>query len=193
MTHIANDAPATTYATAITTRDLSARTTDVHRDNWTVGKLNIVIAALGADAPVVLTIDRATGFTLIGATLGSAFDGGPGRGPRLAVTYRHEDGTFSATNYSARNIGPVIVPLSQDVRGAKWTATDLWSRISSAAVRAAAAEAGERSASGAWEANVDTARPAGDGRWAVQVVFRPTDPASAARWVGTVTVAPRER
>jgi hypothetical protein len=186
MTHTTQtDArPATTCTTAITAADFSPSTTDVNRDTWTAGKVRLLVDAL-AGAPVVLVADRQTGFALVGAVLTRVVES-----DRVVVRTEHND-----TAYSLRNLGPVVMPLT-DTR-AKWDAVSTWGRISSAAIRAARAEHGEAEgrAWGRWSANVNTLCPAvrGDG-WQVQVTYTPStgNPACAAqwgtRWYGWVSV-----
>lgn len=145
MTTTATDLPVYTSVCTILARDFSTSTADVNRDRWTPGKLRHVIAAL-AGVPVVVTVDRQTGHTLVGAQLVRAFNGGPGRGERVAIKIRFADGTENVTNYYLPSVGGAITPLARPEgckSDPKWVATDSYRREVSAAIQTAQARHGE--------------------------------------------------
>jgi hypothetical protein len=136
----------TTTSTAIRARDFSNSTTDVLRDRWTEGKLRHVIAALNG-APVVVTLDRQTGHTVVGATL-----------VRTGSTYSYDSALIVGTEYGTcgyflPSVGDTIVPLLEPVvtKGAKWVALDSW-RLEQGAAIALAREARPDLDYGKWEA-----------------------------------------
>ena len=106
---------------AIKPEDFSQRVTDVNRDTWTLGTMRYVVKAL-AGAEVTVVVDNQTGFALTGKLV-RVFDGGPGRGPRVAVETEYEPGKTHITNYWLPNVG-IVIEMGSNA-GAKWRALDL--------------------------------------------------------------------
>ena len=136
----------------IRARDFSRQTTDPLREEWTLGKMRHLIAALEGRT-VAIVCDRQTGFTVIGR-LERCFHGGPARGPRVLVVTEH-----NRTNYYLRNVGDSIVILDDHTgtKGAKWTALDTYRDEGSAAiahVRAGITAEGGDPWAGSWEATI---------------------------------------
>jgi hypothetical protein len=141
-----------TSTAAILASDFNQKVTDPNRRRWSIGHLQHVIAAL-AGAPVAITTHRGSGHTLIGVELVNAFEGGPARGPRVAIRSTLGDGTTQVTNYFLPEIGEAIIPLTAEGSDAKWTATKSVMDQVSAAIRTARAEHGECEgrAHGSWK------------------------------------------
>jgi hypothetical protein len=131
-----------TSTAAILASDFGQKVTDPNRRRWSIGHLQHVIAAL-AGAPVAITIHRGSGHTLIGVELVDAFEGGPARGPRVAIRSTLSDGTTQVTNYFIPEIGEAIIPLTAEGAKAKWTATKSVMDQVGVAIRTAQAEHGE--------------------------------------------------
>lgn len=137
----------TSGTSRIRARDFAPRTTTPGRDDWTVGKLRHVIAAL-AGAPVILTVDDQTGHTVIGVTLEGTY--GVGSDASVIVNY----GTRTTRHYLF-SLGDTIIPLTNPAGGSghKWVALNMYRDEVSAAIRLAQARHGEVEgrAWGAWE------------------------------------------
>lgn len=115
------------YSTVIRPQDFRRYTDDKHRDEWTAELLRYVVEALDG-APVAITVDRATGHTLVGARLVRATDDYRYGmySPRLRVETVLADGSTQITDYRVDSIGDAILPLSETTgKGAKWQALDL--------------------------------------------------------------------
>lgn len=107
--------PVQAVARSISTRDFHLRMNEPGVDEWTAEKLEHVITALNG-APVVITLDKLTSFTVIGATitLNDARD-------QLLVTMEHDP---EPTSYSFFTLGSVITPIG--AMGALRAARDAW-------------------------------------------------------------------
>lgn len=140
----------TTSTAAILASDFSQSTTDAQRTRWNVAKMSHLIEALAGE-PVVITTDRLTGSSLVGAELVRAFHGGTGRGERVAVKLTLSDGTEQITNYRIVEVGEAIIPLVES--NAKWTALRTYSDQVSHAIKIAKSAHGETEgrAWGAWK------------------------------------------
>jgi hypothetical protein len=92
---------------ATNARDFSKRTTDPHRDDWNAGAMHHLVQALG-DSPVAIVLDKATGFTEVGVTLGGVRQT-PGYGTYQVLVQRvHSDGTTSGCWFPLFKVGTVI-------------------------------------------------------------------------------------
>jgi len=144
----------------ITPQDFSQRTTDKDRNEWTPGKLRLVIAA-AAGRRVVITTDKQTGHTLIGARL-RGMRRTPGYGTyQVLVEWEYAPGKTQGTWTSTFSIGPAITVMDGPLR---FAAADLAREESSAAIAAARAALPECTY-GAWKST-----PQAEG---VRVAFTP--------------------
>lgn len=89
-------------ARSISARAFHDRMDEPGVDDWTAEKLEHVIKALNG-APVIITLDKLTSFTVIGATiaLNDARD-------QLVVTMEHDP---EPTRYSFFTLGSEIIPI----------------------------------------------------------------------------------
>jgi hypothetical protein len=142
-----------TSTAVILPRDFDRKTTSPGFTRWEVGPMRHVIAALDG-APVAITTDRLSGSTLIGVTLDSVVGTRGGTGYSVVVKGRYEGDPGCA--YPLYSLGEAIVPLtrSEGQAEAKWRAIDSHREETSAAIRRAQAEHGEREGrvNGSWEA-----------------------------------------
>ena len=106
---------------AIQPSDFSQRVTDVNRHTWTLGTIRYVVAALDG-AEVTVVVDERVGSAVTGKLV-RAFDGGPARGPRLAIESEYAPGETQITNFWLPNVG-VIIEMGAGA-GAKFRALDL--------------------------------------------------------------------
>jgi hypothetical protein len=136
-------------STAILASDFSQSTADTLRTRWSVAKMSHAILAL-AGAPVVITPEKRTGFSLVGVELVKAYHDSLG-GDRVQVKTTFTDGTEQLTNYRLVEFGEAIIPLTQN--NAKWTALKTYRDQVSHAIRIAASAHGEAEgrAWGAWK------------------------------------------
>lgn len=106
---------------AIKPEDFSQRVTDVNRNTWTLGTMRYVVKALDG-AEVTVVIDNQSGFAVTGKLV-RVFEGGPGRGPRVAVETEYEPGKTQITNHWLPNVG-IVIEMGSNA-GAKWRALDM--------------------------------------------------------------------
>src|SRR5215207_365681 len=111
--------------------DFSNSVVDPLRDEWTVGKMAILIEVLG-ETPVVITTDKGSGHTEIGVKLIKAYNGGASVGPRVTVERTLSDDTTQRTNFWLPGVGETIVPL--EAGKAKWDALQLYRARSGEAI-----------------------------------------------------------
>lgn len=170
--------PAVAVSTcAIRAQDFDNVLTD-YADRWTAGKMRHLVDAL-QDAPVLVVVDRRTGYALLGARLTYC---GPARPGRVNVECTLEDGTTQVTAYFLADIGDTIVPLSEDTLrpggGPRWRALRAYQDEVSAAIASARRLHGE-SAGRAWGAWTGICGEVG-----VSVRYQPHtgNPAFADRW-----------
>lgn len=102
-------------ARSISARDFHLRMDEPGVDSWTAEKLEHVIKALNG-APVIITLDTLTSFTVIGATiaLNDARD-------QLVVTMEHDP---EPSHYNFFTLGSEIIPIG--AMGALRAARDAW-------------------------------------------------------------------
>lgn len=106
---------------SIQPEDFSTRTTDTNRHTWTLGTIRYVIQALNG-AEVTVVVDQRVGSAVTGKLV-RAFDGGPGRGPRIAIESEYAPGETQITNFWLPNVG-VIIEMGAGAK-AKFWALDL--------------------------------------------------------------------
>jgi hypothetical protein len=165
----------TTTTCAVKASDFSHRTTDPLRDEWTAGKLRHLIAALDG-TPVIVTVDRQTGHTLVGVELVGLRASFASSNVEVGVRSQYTDGTSVTCWHLAFSLGSTIIPLGDSQ--AKWNALRSYGDEQSAAIQRAQAEHGEPEgrAWGEWDATL--------GHHHVGVTYTPhtTNPAFADRW-----------
>jgi hypothetical protein len=168
----------TTTTTAVRAQDFSSDTTDTTRDRWTIGKMRHLVAALDG-TPVVITLDRHSGFAVIGAELLGCTEH-PLKGAQVRVKSTFDNGETSLTDYRLAEVGDTIIPLDGRVggRGAKWIALESYRAETSAAIAVAQREHGDTEGRswGRWSATPGYAN--------VAVSYTPStgNPAFADRW-----------
>lgn len=91
---------------AIQPQDFYQRHTTASRDTWSLGTMRYVVKALNG-AQVTIVTDSSVGSAVVGKLV-RVFDGGPGRGPRIAVESEYAPGKTQITNYYLPNVGIVI-------------------------------------------------------------------------------------
>jgi hypothetical protein len=159
----------TTTTCAVKASDFSHRTTDPQRTEWTAGKLRHLIAALDG-APVIVTVDRQTGHTLVGVELVGL------RASFMSIRSQYADNSGDVVWHLAFSLGDTIIPLVDNQ--AKWNALRSYGDEQSAAIQRAQAEHGEPEGRswGEWDATL--------GHHHVNVTYAPhtTNPAFAGRW-----------
>lgn len=132
---------------AVTPHSFSERVTDKDRDRWTAGKLRHVIAA-AAGRRVIITTDKQTGHTLIGARL-EGLRQTPGYGTyQYLYAWEYAPGKIQRTWGRVDDLGPAIIGMDC---GLHFPAMELHREERSAAIKAAR-EAMPDCTYGAWEA-----------------------------------------
>lgn len=166
-----------TPSSTITARDLGARPDHNGNAEWTAGGLRRVVDGLDG-APVVINLDKHTGYTAIGVVLVQVRDGGPGTSAQVLVRYT-EGGQTWETWHLVFMLGETIVPLTRGDDGLahKWTIRRALSDERSAAIAQVRADnPGSADWWGKWEAT-----PLVHG---MSVTYTPStgNPAFADRW-----------
>lgn len=131
-----------------TPESFSQRVTDRDRHNWTAGTLRHVIAA-AAGRRVIITADKQTGFTLIGARLKGLRQNPLGGGYQILVEWEYAPGQTQGTWYRLESLGSAIIGMDCDLH---FPAIELHREERSAAIKAAR-EAMPDCTYGAWTAS----------------------------------------
>lgn len=135
----ANDAAMDTFlpvmGSTVTPESFSNRVDDRNRYQWTAGTLRHVIAA-AAGRRVIITADKQTGFTLVGARLRSLRENPLGGGYQILIEWEYAAGETQSTWYRVESIGFSITAMDAPLH---FPAMDLAREESSAAIKAARA------------------------------------------------------
>jgi len=162
MTDQFRDLPVANFSTCVVlANDFSHRTTDALRNEWTPGKMRILIEALQGQL-VTITTDKQTGHTLTNVRLvGVRGRISGGWSVDVAQRYGTGDTDVNVTGYWLPAIGPAIIPVGPDsgssgMNSVKWTAVRMWSDQVSEAIALARPIAEEQGCRwGAWSGTCD--------------------------------------
>jgi len=123
----------TTSGSAINARDFEQDRSEADRDTWKPGPMHHLVMALDG-ARVLIVVDRRTGYTEVGVTLGGVRKT-PGWGTyQVLIQREHEGGKTSGCWYPLMNVGTVIELTELGSTGARWTALQAYREQKSQAI-----------------------------------------------------------